>query len=85
MENNNTNTRKKLAPWIVAIAVIVLAGAYIGFLIWAQLTIHEVNGASIFIGIYIAVLAAVIVGIIVALKQRLKEIDGGEEDEALQY
>ena len=77
--------RKKIAPWIVAIAVVVLAGVYIGFLIWAQLTIHEVNGASIFIGIYIAVLAATIVGIIIALRQRLNEIDGGEEDEALQY
>ena len=49
MENKKTNARKKLAPWIVAIAVIFLAGAYIGFLIWAQLTIHEVNGASIYL------------------------------------
>ena len=82
---NRDRERKKIAPWIVAIVFIVFFGAYIGVLIWSQLQIHAVNGASILIGIYIAVLAAMIVGIIIALIQRLKEIDGGEEDEALQY
>ena len=79
------NRKKKIAPWIVALAFIVFFGIYIGFLIWAQLQIHAVNGAAILIGIYIAVLAAMIVGIIIALRQRLNEIDGGEEEEALQY
>ncbi len=85
MNNQKNTARKKLAPWIVAIVFILFFGTYIGFLIWTQLLIHEVNGASIIIGLYIAVLAAMIVGIIIALRQRLKEINGGEEDEALQY
>ena len=77
--------RKKIAPWIVALVFIVFIGSYIGILIFAQLQAREVPFAVVFIGLYIVVRAAMIVGIIIALKQRLKEIDGGEEDEALQY
>ena len=77
--------RKKIAPWIVALVFIVVFGTYIGFLIFAWMQTSDVGAAGLLIGIYIAVLAAMIVGIIIALRQRLKEIDGGEEDEALQY
>ena len=77
--------RKKIAPWIVALVFIVVFGTYIGFLIFAWMQTSGVGAAGLLIGIYIAVLAAMIVGIIIALRQRLKEIDGGEEDEALQY
>ena len=85
MDNKQSKVRKKIAPWIVAIVFILFFGAYIGFLLFAQMQARAVPGAVILIGIYIAVLAAMIVGIILALRQRLKEIDGGEEDEALQY
>ena len=82
---NQNRTKKKIAPWIVALVFIVFLGTYIGILIFAQLQAREVPFAVVFIGLYIVILAAMIVGIIVALRQRLKEIDGGEEDEALQY
>ena len=77
--------RKKVAPWVVALVFIVLFGAYIGFLIFAWMQTSDIGAAGLLFGIYIAVLAAMIIGIIIALRQRLKEIDGGEEDEALQY
>ena len=83
MENNRV--KKKIAPWIVALVFIVFLGTYIGILIFAQLQAREAPFAVVFIGLYIVILAAMIVGIILALRQRLKEIDGGEEDEALQY
>ena len=82
---NQNRTRKKIAPWIVALVFIVFLGTYIGILIFAQLQAKDVPFAVVFIGLYIVILAAMIVGIIIALRQRLKEIDGGEEDEALQY
>ena len=82
---NQNRNKKKIAPWIVALVFIVFFGIYIGFLIFAQLQAREVPFAVVFIGLYIVLLAAMIVGIIIALRQRLKEIDGGEEDEALQY
>ena len=79
------HTKKKIAPWIVALVFILFIGIYIGILIFAQLQAREVPFAVVLMGLYIVVLAAMIVGIILALRQRLKEIDGGEEDEALQY
>ena len=33
----------------------------------------------------LAIFSSVIVGVLLALLERMKEIDGGEEDEALQY
>ena len=81
----NKRNRKKIAPWIVTLVFIVFLGTYIGVLIFAQLQAREVPFTVVFIGLYIVLLAAMIVGIILALRQRLKEIDGGEEDEALQY
>ena len=77
--------RKKIAPWIVALVFIAFFGIYIGVLIFAQLQAREAPFAVVLMGVYIVVLAAMIIGIILALRQRLKEIDGGEEDEALQY
>ena len=82
---NQNRNKKKIAPWIVAVVFIVFLGTYIGILIFAQLQAREVPFAVVFIGLYIVILAAMIIGIIIALRQRLKEIDGGEEDEALQY
>lgn len=79
------HNREKIAPWVVTIIFILMIGSLIGTLIWTQLQVREVSGAVWFIGIYIVALAAMIVGIIVALRQRMKEINGGEEDEALQY
>ena len=83
MENNRN--KKKIAPWVAALVFIAFLGTYIGILIFAQLQAKDVPFAVVFIGLYIVILAAMIVGIIIALRQRLKEIDGGEEDEALQY
>ncbi len=77
--------RKKIAPWIAALVFIVIIGALLGFLLFAWMQARQVPGVAILIGVYIAVLAAMIVGIILALIQRIKEINGGEEDEALQY
>lgn len=38
-----------------------------------------------FVAILILMPGAVVVGVLLALKERMKEIDGGEENEALQY
>jgi len=37
------------------------------------------------IGFYGLIIVAVIIGVIFALRQRLKEIEGGEEEDAKQY
>ena len=81
----NRRNKKKIAPWIAALVFIAFFGVFIGILIFAQMQVRETPFAVVYLGLYIVLLAAMIVGIIIALRQRLKEIDGGEEDEALQY
>lgn len=84
-------TKKKIAPIIIAVAVVL----YIGPLVLALLAAMGglfgagVPGLSLFALVFLAAYlflgGAVIFGVIRALLQRLDEIDGGEEEEASQY
>ena len=64
------------------IVMIVMMGAMIALLLWAQFV--EPIPLPI-LGIFIAMPGAVIIGVLIALKQRMKQIEGGEEDEARKY
>ena len=78
-------SKKKVAV-ICALVVIALMTAYLVAIIIPL--VRESMGESIAIGIlvlYGAVILASIVGVMLALKQRLKEIESGEEDEAKRY
>lgn len=79
-------TRKKIAPIIIAILTIlfmipflVLALMAMGFLSMECIAVTPILLGYIIFGLII------IIGIGIALKQRLREIDGGEEDEAKKY
>ena len=79
-------TKKKRAAVIAASVVIALMTVYLVAIIIPL--VRESMGESIAIGIlvlYGAVILASIVGVMLALKQRLKEIESGEEDEAKRY
>ena len=83
---NGTKKKKMVAPIICAAVVIAL------LLIYLLIFLFPVLGAEIGDGLAIAVLIicalsliAVIGGVILALRQRLKEIEGGEEEDAKQY
>ena len=83
-----TTDRKhgKTAAIISAAVVIVILGIYLAAVIFPLLGASY--GEAVAVGILIVfalVIIAVIVGILIALRQRLKEIEGGEEDEAKQY
>lgn len=82
----DTKNRKKVAPIVCAGVVIAL------LLIYLMIFLFPVLGAEIGDGLAIAVLVicalsllAVIGGVILALRQRLKEIEGGEEEDAKKY
>lgn len=45
----------------------------------------ECFAAILFLLIYGVLGGAVLIGVVLALRQRLKEIEGGEEDDAAQY
>ena len=94
MEQEGTrfvNIRKKdtmaryLGPVIAALVFVGLMGLTIAFLVWAC-TVVPVDRPPL--GLLIFLIAApmvVIVGVVLALIQRIKQIQGGEEDAASQY
>ena len=83
---NDTKKNKKTAPIICAAVVLALLGIFLATILFPL--IEEVAGELIAVGfllVYGGFIVAAIVGVAVALKQRLKEIEGGEEDEAKKY
>lgn len=81
------DTTKKKRGAVVSAAVIV---GMVGLILAAVLVplIREVYGEGIAVGFLVAyglALVAVIVGVLAALGQRLKEIEGGEEEDAKKY
>lgn len=74
--------KKIIPPIIIAILLIAMIGGTLAFWYWVQ----SVSGISLFIVILLTAICLVpIIGIIIALIQRIKEINGGEEDEASKY
>ena len=77
---------KKLAPIACAAIVIVLLALYIAVILFTLFTESLGN----LIGIVVVVVAtgiilAAIIGVLAALRQRMKEIDKGEEEDAKIY
>lgn len=79
-------TKKKWAAIVCTVAVILVLAVYLGGLLFAGLS-EEQDMLSVWLilGVYGAGIVAVIVGVVFALSQRLKEIEGGEEEDAKQY
>ncbi len=82
------NTKKKVAPVLVAILavavmvpIILVALALMGDL----RGIESARTALIFLAVYIAWAAAILVCVLAVARQRLKEIDRGEEEDAKKY
>lgn len=80
-------TTKKKIPAVVC-ALLALAGilAYLLILIMAMRgEMPGIPAAVLIIVVYGVPVIAVLIGVLLALRQRLKEIDGGEEEDAKQY
>ena len=77
---------KKSVAVIVALVMIALMTLYlVGIVIPLVRETMGVGIAVTILVIYGAVILASIVGVTLALRQRLKEIESGEEDEAKRY
>ena len=77
---------KKRGAVISAVVIITMLAVFVGCILFPL--ISEMGGvffAVMLLMLYIAGILAVIFGIIAALKQRLEEIEGGEEEEAKKY
>ena len=64
-----------LAGLILAVALTALEAARAG----------ECGAAALLLALYGVLGSAAVIGVVLALRQRLREIDGGEEDDAAQY
>ena len=74
--------KKRKAPIIAAIVMVVLMIMIIVLLAWAA----KVDPIPLpFLLMIMAMPAAVIIGVLLALKERMKQIEGGEEDAARKY
>lgn len=83
-------TKKKLVPIIIAVlAVIFLGGMWMVPILMVLIRCIRTMGEQIYLTFpvlcYAIVGAAVIAGILLALRQRLREIDKEEEEDAAQY
>ena len=77
---------KKRVAVVAALVVIAIMTAYLVAIVLPL--VREIMGVGIAMAIlvlYGAVILACILGVTLALKQRLKEIESGEEDEAKRY
>ena len=80
--NVNHVDKKRKASIISAITMIIIMVATIALLVWAN-TVEPIP--FVFLVLIIAVPVAVIGGVLLALKDRMRQIEGGEEDAARKY
>lgn len=86
MRNNSDKHKKRAAALGCAAAAAVFLGLLLAALLFPLLDIGSGDRAAIAIlALYALVIAAMIVGVLAALRQRLREIERGEEDDAAQY
>lgn len=94
MRNNtdrmNKTGRKKIAPVVTAVIVLCYIGPFIGTAIAAIIGLAVSGESGVgwllpFLLLYALAGGALTVGILLALAQRLREIDGGEEEDARKY
>ena len=81
----STKSSGRTAAIVAALGTTVVVLLFFGSVLWAML---EEGPSPAVVGIMIvdAVLAvAIVVGVLRAMVQRLREIQGGEEDEARKY
>ena len=77
---------KKSGSILSAVVIITILAVFVGCILFPLLS--EMAGmffAVMLLLVYGGVIVAVIVGVIAALRQRLREIEDGEEEEAKKY
>lgn len=74
--------KKKYGPLLAALVMILLMSALIMIFFWGNSVDPIPPGLLLF---FIAIPLAVIIGVLLALRERFKEIEGGEENEAAKY
>jgi len=82
MNIKHVDKKRKNGPIISAVIMIILMLSALALLVWGMF-VDPIPLPLVLVFFLIPIL--VIVGILIALKQRMREIEGGEEDEASKY
>lgn len=83
MPKNTNEKRGAIICGVVVIALLVLClGGVIAAVLWDMSAGFEIAWVLLIHG---SIIAAVLIGVLLALRQRLKEIDKGEEEDAKKY
>ena len=73
---------KRLGPILITLGFVMFGVMVVGFMTWAS----TVESIPLPLYLYLVLpMIAVIIGIVLALRERLQEIDKGEEDVAAKY
>ena len=83
---SNSKDNQKRASILSAVVIIAVLAVFVGFILFPL--ISEMGGlffAVMILLVYAGGIVAVILGILAALRQRLREIESGEEEEAKHY
>ena len=84
--HGSTKRSKYICAMVSAAVLVTLMGIFLGILLVPLLMENLAETVVVLLlGFYSLMILATIIGILLALRQRLKEIEGGEEDAASQY
>ncbi len=80
-------TKKKIASIVITVLVLLYIVPLIVMVLGLMGLLDQDEGVAVMFPLlcWLVVGSAVVVGVLKALRQRLREIDGGEEDEAAKY
>jgi hypothetical protein len=84
---NGTNKKKTVAPILCAGAVLLMLMVVLALMAYPFFAarMEEQLVLMLAFGLYGVLIVAMIVGVVIALCQRLREIRGGEEEDAKKY
>ena len=86
MMQKSIKKKKYIGSMVSAAVMIGIMGVILAILLVPLLMENLTEAVAVLIlGFYALMIIAIIVGILLALRQRIKEIEGGEEDAASQY
>ena len=70
---------------VAALGTVVVALLFFGSLLWVMLEEEPIPAVIGIMVVYGLLAVAIVAGVLYAMVQRLREIQGGEEDEARKY
>ncbi len=86
MRSNTEKRPGRLAPVLAALATVAVVLIFVGTLLWTFLAAGGMDTIGVGImAVYVLIGLAVIGGVLAAMVQRLREIAGGEEEDARKY